>query len=437
MIRAFMRVTFSKWIDILFVLSFIGTFLTAWTMARAMGGFSFLTFIATLLSGIAGIVLLFGGIYLLLDIRDGFREKKRHLSSFRAKKHAAADGETAAVKAPETSFALAVEPGVMYEQGLAKTKEVLSSTKEKLLPRITAWWAQIQTAWKEQRAALEEKKKAAAAAKAASSSSTPVGTGVATTTAKDTTQAERNLAQKPAELSVAIPEAEATPEQKTILPAVVPDPEVQPELNLIHEPALVSADAPEIIDVLQTEAQADITPVHEPAPQVAAPQVAAPQVVAPQVVAPQTATPQAAAPGAGALPERNPARNWQIACAILALLVVVLSVGAAVMLMGGKSQTKPESAPVAMPATPGRAEQAGIKEQPGPEESAAKRESPAPVAGGRRPATAQERRPATPARQRQASAPRPAEKAEERQGTARGLFRGFPRGQRREASVYD
>jgi len=76
MIRSFMRVTFPKLIDILFILSLIGNFLAAIMMASFLGSFSFLTFIVSLLSGTLGIVLLFGGIYVLFDIRDTLFEMK-------------------------------------------------------------------------------------------------------------------------------------------------------------------------------------------------------------------------------------------------------------------------------------------------------------------------------------------------------------------------
>ena len=80
MIRTFMRVTFPKLIDVLFALSLIGTVLGALGMAWAMSVYGiiygFLMFVVTILSGAVGTVLVFGGIYVLFDIRDTLFEMK-------------------------------------------------------------------------------------------------------------------------------------------------------------------------------------------------------------------------------------------------------------------------------------------------------------------------------------------------------------------------
>ena len=74
MIRTFMRVTFPRLIDILFVLSLIGTVIAAFAFAGIASNFSFsyafLMFITTIISGFVSVLLIFGGIYVLFDIRD-------------------------------------------------------------------------------------------------------------------------------------------------------------------------------------------------------------------------------------------------------------------------------------------------------------------------------------------------------------------------------
>jgi len=75
MIRKFMRATFPKIIDITFVLSFVALFIGAIAMANMMGmGFSIVTFLLTFFIGGMGIVLTFGFIYILLDIRDSLQK---------------------------------------------------------------------------------------------------------------------------------------------------------------------------------------------------------------------------------------------------------------------------------------------------------------------------------------------------------------------------
>jgi hypothetical protein len=78
MIRDFMRVRFPQLIDGLFVLSAIGLCLSAIIyggVAWAAGGFlaGFFTFIAVLFFGVLSLILMFGMIYVLLDMRDSLR----------------------------------------------------------------------------------------------------------------------------------------------------------------------------------------------------------------------------------------------------------------------------------------------------------------------------------------------------------------------------
>lgn len=76
MIRTFMRATFPMLINVLFVLSLLGAIIGAWALASGWGGFSFVRFLMSLVLGISGVILLFGSIYVLLDIRDTLLEMK-------------------------------------------------------------------------------------------------------------------------------------------------------------------------------------------------------------------------------------------------------------------------------------------------------------------------------------------------------------------------
>lgn len=79
MIRNFMRVTFPKLLDILFVLSAVGVLIAAFSagsIASQMYGSFFISFISVLLPGLVGVVVGFGVLYVLLDIRDGLEGKK-------------------------------------------------------------------------------------------------------------------------------------------------------------------------------------------------------------------------------------------------------------------------------------------------------------------------------------------------------------------------
>ena len=82
MIRDFMRVTFPEALDILFVFSIIGVVIAAFTAGSTMlqysdGSFLFIPFLSVLLTGIIGVVVAFGVIYALLDIRDALQDKKQ------------------------------------------------------------------------------------------------------------------------------------------------------------------------------------------------------------------------------------------------------------------------------------------------------------------------------------------------------------------------
>lgn len=76
MIRKFMRATFPKIIDIAFVLSFVALFIGAIAAANMSYNFSIGTFLSILCVGGVGIVLTFGFIYILLDIRDSLQKDK-------------------------------------------------------------------------------------------------------------------------------------------------------------------------------------------------------------------------------------------------------------------------------------------------------------------------------------------------------------------------
>ena len=81
MIKNFMRVTFPKLLDLFVILSFIGCFLmsivsaviTASSGAGVVAGF--FAFLLSLCLGAIGIVVWFGVIYVLLDIRDSLQHK--------------------------------------------------------------------------------------------------------------------------------------------------------------------------------------------------------------------------------------------------------------------------------------------------------------------------------------------------------------------------
>lgn len=78
MIRKFMRYTFPKILDALFILSNIAVILmaimNAQTASRFIGGGSwFMTFAISACLGVIGVIVGFGVIYVLLDIRDSLK----------------------------------------------------------------------------------------------------------------------------------------------------------------------------------------------------------------------------------------------------------------------------------------------------------------------------------------------------------------------------
>ena len=79
MIKNFMRTAFSKLLDIFVILCFVGVFIGAMTYAIIMGGHvgvvaGIFTFLLTLCFGAVSVIVWFGIIYILLDIRDSSLE---------------------------------------------------------------------------------------------------------------------------------------------------------------------------------------------------------------------------------------------------------------------------------------------------------------------------------------------------------------------------
>ncbi len=72
MIKKLMRTFFPLLVDILFVLCLV---LVVITGVFAMVSASFLQGLSVLIGGTAMLILSFGGIYLLMDIRDGVMKK--------------------------------------------------------------------------------------------------------------------------------------------------------------------------------------------------------------------------------------------------------------------------------------------------------------------------------------------------------------------------
>ena len=79
-IRSFMRVVYPTIIDILFVISVIAVFIWALILAVGAGrfgdfGMALLAFFGTCIGGLIGVILTFGMIYVMLDIRDSLQGK--------------------------------------------------------------------------------------------------------------------------------------------------------------------------------------------------------------------------------------------------------------------------------------------------------------------------------------------------------------------------
>jgi len=82
MIRTFFRATFPKILDVLFMVSAVGIVFAAFSFSPPIQYVEFATvakiFLTILIGGLVSIVLFFGVIYALLDIRDSLEisEKK-------------------------------------------------------------------------------------------------------------------------------------------------------------------------------------------------------------------------------------------------------------------------------------------------------------------------------------------------------------------------
>ena len=70
MIMAFMRQWFPRVLDITFVLSVIGVFLSGFFIGSQMWRGGFLVGLCCILGGLITVIMLYGAIYTLLDIRD-------------------------------------------------------------------------------------------------------------------------------------------------------------------------------------------------------------------------------------------------------------------------------------------------------------------------------------------------------------------------------
>jgi len=74
MIRNFMRAFFPKLIDVFFMLSLLSVLIGAVAAAQNPYGGGIVLFLAVAVAGAVLVTLAFGGIYVLLDIRDGIRD---------------------------------------------------------------------------------------------------------------------------------------------------------------------------------------------------------------------------------------------------------------------------------------------------------------------------------------------------------------------------
>jgi len=76
-----MHVTFPKILDLLFVISIITVFITALSTAITAASYAyksgFLVFFSVFVPGIVGVIVAFGTIYVLLDIRDNLQKKNQ------------------------------------------------------------------------------------------------------------------------------------------------------------------------------------------------------------------------------------------------------------------------------------------------------------------------------------------------------------------------
>jgi len=76
MIKNFIRVTFPKVLDVFVALSFVGCLLLSLCYGGLVGGLpGFFVFLCSLFMGTIGIIVGYGVIYVLLDIRDSLQNK--------------------------------------------------------------------------------------------------------------------------------------------------------------------------------------------------------------------------------------------------------------------------------------------------------------------------------------------------------------------------
>lgn len=76
MIRAFMRQWFPRVLNIMFVLSVIGVFFPGFfIMSQGYGGF--LLGLCCILGGLITVIMLYGALYVLLDIRDALVKRNQ------------------------------------------------------------------------------------------------------------------------------------------------------------------------------------------------------------------------------------------------------------------------------------------------------------------------------------------------------------------------
>lgn len=77
MIRAFMRQWFPRVLDITFVISVIGVFLPGFfIMSQPISG-GFLLGLACIVGGLITVIMLYGALYVLLDIRDALVKRNQ------------------------------------------------------------------------------------------------------------------------------------------------------------------------------------------------------------------------------------------------------------------------------------------------------------------------------------------------------------------------
>lgn len=207
-----MWVAFPGLINILFVLSIVIAIVGAIAAGFVWGGFSLWRLLVSLVLGVSGVILLFGTIYLMLDIRDSFRKKKGYLSSLaalrRAKEQSSRNSEIISDEAPETRFS--VQSRAVYEQGRAKKDAVLGMYRQHVLPLLASWQVKLTAWWEQKRLARQDKK----ATDAASARPVPARVQPAPGTSKVEAQPEHKPARKAVQPAVVVSEAATLPDSK-------------------------------------------------------------------------------------------------------------------------------------------------------------------------------------------------------------------------------